>query len=91
MKHIAPQIVLTALVLAFARTPGARLGDIQVVRVAGAGLDGARASGDDTRDSNRTGALHNGECWQYRFVGARRVRTNVCNGVYIQRGSRLGH
>jgi len=91
MKDIVPQIVLTALLLAFARPPGGSLGNVRVVRVAAAGHDGAQASGNDRRDSDSTSALHNGECWQYRLKAGRWKRTNVCQGVQIQHGSRLGH
>jgi hypothetical protein len=91
MNHIVPQIVLTALLLAFARTPGGRLGNVQVVRVADDGHDGAQVSDNDPRDSNRTGALHNGECWQHRLKAGRWKRTYVCYGRHIQHGSLLGY
>jgi len=91
MNHIAPQIVLTTLLLAFARTPGGRLGNSQVVRYAGARLDGVPASANDPHDSHSAGALHNGACWQYRLKAGHWKRTYVCHGGHIQHGSRLGH
>jgi hypothetical protein len=91
MKDIVPQIVLTALLLIFARTPGGGLGNVRVLRVAAGDDDGAQASGNDRRDSDSTGALLNGECWQSHLKAGRWKRTYVCHGGHIQHGSRLGH
>jgi len=90
MKDVVPQIVLTALLLVFARTPGGSLGNVRVVRGA-AGDDDAQASGNDRHDGDSTGAFHNGECWQSRLKAGRWRRTYVCHGGHIQHGSRLGH